>query len=534
MRALSELNDRQRRALAVLVREDRNVMILGEAGTGKSDMIAMGCRLYAERLLSAGRKRVGCKVVAPYGMAASKIDGQTVDSIFPEAVSVTDASTCRAMVARMLARNPTSPRWTAVRALALLVIDEISTLTPTKLEMLDVFFRTVRRCPGLFMGGLRVMLCGDFLQLDPVGDELAKLHEHELLIRGEFKVVLLEDNLRQSDEALRALLARSRIGKLTDEDRATLATRRVEEPPRGRGALQVCYSRRRAFDINDAELAAILDTERVFVAIKRWTTNPSRGALEWTTSKVDAPHPSNLGPLGDRLREMCGRPNVQAVKRCALRVGARVMLNKNLYDHEDPRMRNGRLGTVRAIEVPEGCVHASHLVDEMVMLSARTRVMVAFDDAGSPDAAVEVRPTVSRHSVRVAGALRRCEVWCMPLTLAWAVTVYKAQGCELHSVVVHSDDLYKPKHLYVALSRCRALEGLYLMGPPSELCCRADDRDLELYDALQNNGGEWDYRQGMLTPRVSIGCEGASNPTIASKRRRSNDGDRGKAAAERE
>ncbi|KAK3235547.1 hypothetical protein CYMTET_54254 [Cymbomonas tetramitiformis] len=466
---------------------------------------------------SAADEQTSATVVAPYGMAASKIDGQTVDSVFPEAVSVTDASACRVMLARMLNRDPTSSRWTAVRALALLVIDEVSTLTVTKLEMLDLFFRTVRRCPERFMGGVRVMLCGDFLQLDPVGDERIKLHEHELLARGEFRVVLLEDNMRQFDEGFRSLLARARVGELTDEDRAALDTRRVEEPPRGRFALQVCHSRRRAFDINNAELAATPDIERVFVAIKRWSANADRNAVEWTTRKVDDPHPSDLGSLGDRLREMCERPNVQAVKRCALRVGARVMLNKNLYEHEDPRMRNGRLGIVRAIEFPEDGITNS---DETVMLSTRTRVMVAFDDDASSDAATEVRPTVARHSMRVAGTSQRCEVWCMPLTLAWAVTVYKAQGCELRRLVVHCDDLYKPKHLYVALSRCRALEGLFLLGASSGLYCHADDRDIEFYRALHKNGGEWDYGHGMPTRRVSTGDDNVADLSKAKKRRR--------------
>ncbi|KAK3242589.1 hypothetical protein CYMTET_47748 [Cymbomonas tetramitiformis] len=482
----TELNSSQKRAMAALIVEDRNVMILGEAGTGKSAFIWHGCKMYIDKCVRKGKSCSGTLITAPCGMAASKLKGRTLDSVIPPLTNVTDPHVCATLVKKLLATN--AERWKFIKLLSILVIDEVSTLLATKLKMLDVAFRIIREAPQSYMGGVRVMLCGDFLQLDAVGDaETTKLFRDEAMLLGEFKVVCLEENLRQSDQHLSALLSRARVGRLTSDDNELLLSKSSKH--RGEeiesNALHICGSRNLAHAINTKRFESLQDVSgsHKFEAVKRWTHGSGDG--EWIVKSIDEETPSDLGTLGERLRDFCSRPCVKDAKNCTLRIGTRVMLNRNLYEYKDNRMRNGRLGTVTEI----GNL-AEQYGDEPV-LSPFTHVIVAFDD-DEPGVTVKVAPAVLRHGV----ATGVCEVWCMPLVHAWAITVHKAQGCEVDRLVVHCADLYRPKQLYVAISRCRTLNGLTLLNYEGSLLCPPAAMDVKFYDAIVRNGGTWDFRDG--------------------------------------
>ncbi|KAK3252477.1 hypothetical protein CYMTET_38225, partial [Cymbomonas tetramitiformis] len=406
-----------------LLINDRNVMVLGEAGTGKSALIEAACSMYIDRRRREGKQRLGILVTAPCGMPASKLRGQTLDSVFPQLTNMSDPRTCANVIKKMIAVNP--DRWNFIRLLCLLVIDEISTLLVNKLKMLDIAFRIIRDAPSDYMGGVRVMLCGDFLQLDSAGDvDGTKLYGHEMMIEGQFKVFNLTRNVRQTDDNFAGLLSRARLGRLTEADGSLLRSRNAntdQENDIASDTLQICGTRNLAHIINIKRFESLKGTSRTyeFPAIKRWKMS-TEGEDDWVVKPLDTENPSELGSLGEKLRDLCARPCVKDAKRCTLRIGARVMLNRNLYEYKDCRMRNGRVGTV--VDV---CVLAEQY-DEETLLSPLTYVGVRFDDDATEDT-VRVKPAVLRHGT--------VEVWCMPLIHAWAVTVNKAQGCEVDKTV---------------------------------------------------------------------------------------------------
>ncbi|KAK3289568.1 hypothetical protein CYMTET_3005 [Cymbomonas tetramitiformis] len=491
------LNASQRKAMVALVVEDRNVMVLGEAGTGKSALIKNGCGMYLYRRRQEGKKLLGSIVTAPFGMAASKLQGRTIDSLFPQLTNISDPEKCTSIVKKLMATNP--DRWKHIKNLSILVIDEVSTLLVTKLRMLDVAFRIIRDAPLLFMGGVRLLLCGDFLQLDSTGGaEDTKLYGHEMMIEGQFKIINLTQNLRQTDEVFGALLSRARLGRLTSEDDVMLQSRSfqsVSDADIDPSSLQICGTRNLAHIINTKRFASLEATSLtyVFTAIKRWKIATDEEE-KWIVKSVDAENP--VGALREKLKEFCFRPCVMETKRCTIRIGARVMLNRNLYDYKDNRMRNGRLGTVVNVGmVAEQC-------DEEPLLSPLTYVGVSFDD-DEPGVMVKVKPAVLRHG---AG-----EVWCMPLVHAWAVTVHKAQGCEVDKLAVHCSDLYRPKQLYVAISRCRTLSGLTLLNYEGSLMCPPAAAEVRFYDAVQQNGGMWDFCDGQPKEKDDRGRNGSKD-----------------------
>ncbi|KAK3243083.1 hypothetical protein CYMTET_4545 [Cymbomonas tetramitiformis] len=489
---VEDLNLAQQEALCVLVSEDRNLIVLGEAGTGKSEIIRMGARLYTLNVERQGRRDVGCKITAPYGMAASKLEGDTVDTLFPELVGLTCTKTCEKILRARLKQSPDLERWRVIRCLCLLVIDEASTLTATKLRVLDAAFRVIRGSDTSFMGGVRVMLCGDFLQLDPVEND-EKLYLHQVMREGEFKLVTLTENMRQSEDRFRNLLGRVRIASPTAEDvelLTSLSGSRPSESLASSDVLQICGTKLFAKEMNSARYRQLVEREHAFHAVVRWKDGEGD---EWATAKVrDAGSVAVKSDwLKAQLRDLRKEECVRSTADCALKIGSRVMLNRNLYAYADRMMRNGRVGTV---------VSLNHPADDFdtateAVLSATAFAEVRFDDA--PDRPIRIAPALLR---RAKGQLV-AEVWCMPLTLAWAVTVYKSQGCEVDQVVVRCDDLSSPKQVYVALSRCRNLDGVALVGFDASSICPLSPEDAEFHRFLDRHERRWDYKTGLPKAR---------------------------------
>ncbi|KAK3253717.1 hypothetical protein CYMTET_37052 [Cymbomonas tetramitiformis] len=489
---VKDLNPAQQEALCTLVSEDRNLLVLGEAGTGKSEIIRLGARLYTSNVERRGRRDVGCKITAPYGMAASKLEGDTVDTLFPELVRLTCTKTCERIIRAKLKQSPDLERWKLIRCLCLLVIDEVSTLTATKLRMLDVAFRVIRGSATSFMGGVRVLLCGDFLQLDPV-DTDEKLYLHQVMKEGAFKLITLTENMRQSEGRFRDLLGRVRTASPTAEDVELLTSLSASRPSASLAstdALQICGTRLFAKELNATRFQRLDESEHPFHAVVRWRDGEGDA---WTTAKVrDAGSVAVKSDwLKDQLRDLRKEECVRSTADCALKIGARVMLNRNLYAYADRMMRNGRVGTVVGLNHPEDEFDTA----TEAVLSPTAFVEVRFDDA--PHRAVRVVPALLR---KARGQLA-AEVWCMPLILAWAVTVYKSQGCEVDQLVARCDDLSCPKQVYVALSRCRKLEGVAVVGFDVSSICPLSPEDAEFHRFLDRNEGRWDYKTGLPKAR---------------------------------
>lgn len=405
----THLSPDQARLVEHIVSSGTNVFLTGRAGTGKTT------------LTRALLKRLGSKaaVLAPTGVAAMHAGGQTLHSFFrlpPRLIEPADVK--RLKNAR------------AIKALEVLVIDEISMVRSDMMWAIDAALRMNRNSSAPF-GGVQMVLVGDLAQLPPVvqGEEAAYLEMayggpfffHTPVFRDAgFTLIELETVYRQSDPDFVEILNAIREGEIRRDQ-----GRRLNERVTGRSALEASETHvvltptnAAAARINSARLDALVGEPRLL------------------PGKVEGQFEERVRPTDEPL---------------ILKPGARVMLIRN-----DPAGRwvNGSLGEVVAFCADGVKVHVNgqtHTVEPVKWERFRYTA-----DAGAE--------TLKKETV---GAFEQ-----YPLRLAWAMTIHKAQGLTLDKVYLDLPGrLFAHGQAYVALSRARSIEGLELSRglAPSDL-----------------------------------------------------------------
>ncbi|MHA6287801.1 ATP-dependent DNA helicase [Maricaulis sp. CAU 1757] len=403
--ARPRLSGQQERLLDWLTTAKPNVFITGRAGTGKTTLMR-------EFIRRAGPRAA---VIAPTGVAAMQAGGQTIHSFFHFPPRMIGARDIRKVRHRRV-----------VQALETLVIDEISMVRADMMWAIDKSLRLNRECNEPF-GGVQIVLVGDLAQLPPViqGAEAEYLeatyggpfffHPPPFRDAG-FSLVELEEVFRQTDEYFINILNAVREGDVSSDEAAELNHRVT-----GRSGLEASLSHvvltstnEAAFRINQARLEGLGTPGRSFEA------------------KVEGQFDPRLFPAEEPL---------------TLKIGARVMLTRN---DAQGRWVNGTLGEVEGFEdrgVRVRIGDTLHTVEPQKW----ERNAYAFD----PEAQALTKTT--------AGAFTQ-----LPLRLAWAMTIHKAQGLTLDKVYLDlARRLFAHGQAYVALSRARSLEGLELSRPLS-------------------------------------------------------------------
>jgi len=393
------LSDEQTRLLDHLLTERPNAFITGRAGTGKTTL--------TRELLRRARNAI---VVAPTGVAAMHAGGQTIHSFFrlpPRLIEPGDIRRLRA--ARV------------VQAMETLIIDEISMVRADMMWAIDASLRLNRDRNEPF-GGVQVILVGDLAQLPPVvqGEEAAYLEMayggpfffHPPVFRDAgFTLFELESVYRQSDPEFIDILNAVREGEIDDRQAARLNARVT-----GRIGLEASGTHVVLAPTND--IANRINAQRLEGIPARPSVYEGKVEGQFEERAYPAEHPLVLKP------------------------GARVMLTRN-----DPAGRyvNGSLGEVVALG--DGFADV-RLAEEVVRVEPAKWERHRYDF----DAA---KKAISKQTV---GAYTQ-----LPLRLAWAMTIHKAQGLTLDRVFLDiSRRLFAHGQAYVALSRARSLEGLEL------------------------------------------------------------------------
>lgn len=389
------------------VREaDGHLFITGRAGTGKSTLLrALRDQLAAEMV-----------VVAPTGLAAINVGGQTIHSFFgfpPRLVQTSDIRRSR--------------NGRIMRKLEFLVIDEVSMVRSDLMSGIDYALRVNRGLPREPFGGVRLLMFGDLHQLPPVVQEAevaAHLAEEyggpffftvPSLREGAGTFCLeLSEVFRQKDEALVTVLNRIRDGDV-DEDELAILNERVH-PIR---------------TLSEGEPYVIL--------------TPTNAAAR----RINLAYLNALpGPVTRFAAGVTGEFNESAQPADAaleLKPGAKVMLLKN---DPDRRWVNGSVARISRLTDKQVFVELDGKEHEVEQASWEHR-RYAFDQ--TQDKIVET----------VAGTFKQ-----FPLRLAWALTIHKAQGLTLDKVYIDlARGSFAHGQTYVALSRCRTLEGLALARP---------------------------------------------------------------------
>ncbi len=411
---------KQSQAMTILM-SGRSVFLTGAPGAGKSYLLGK----FVANAISKGRK---VAVTASTGIAATHISGSTIHSWSQIGIKETLEAKDIAALAR---RGKLVSRFLNTDVL---VIDEVSMLSGNFLSMLDTLARELRRDHSPF-GGLQMVLVGDMFQLPPVNRSSSGFDfAHESLAWKDLDplVCYLDEQHRQGDDGLLAVLEAMRRGNLNDDHVALLQERSRLRPPPGVEVTRLFAHNIDVDSINHRHLGLLGGATSSFEMRPR---GPS-GAVEQLAKRILAP-----GHL-------------------ELKVGAEVMFVAN-----DPSkaFANGSRGRVTRFE--------------------QGRVVVELADGKRE---INVLPYVWQHTEDDEVV---AEISQLPLRLAWAITIHKSQGMSIDAAEIDLSRTFAPGMGYVALSRLRSLDGLYIKGMNS-MALVLNAQIFELDERLRSSSDE--------------------------------------------
>ncbi len=412
-----------------VLQTNRCIFLTGKAGTGKTTFL--------HRLKQECSKQM--TVVAPTGVAAINAEGVTIHSLFqlpPQLFLPTDEAR-RWLFSEMQMR---AAKQRVLRNLELLVIDEVSMVRADLLDTIDAVLRHFKHRPNLPFGGVQVLFIGDLFQLSPVAreEEWRLLQDYydgpyffQARVFRELRPIYIElDHVfRQTNSDFVEILNQVRNNALTPESLAVLNSRVISDKS----------------DISDLlDKGIILSTHNAKVdAINQREMNRLDGKIYSYQATIKDTFPESMFPMDQTL---------------SLKVGARVMFVKNDSSAEKCYY-NGKLGIVTSLS--QEAINVTCEDGTVVDVHKETWENIRYtSETGSDKVESEVIGSFTHY----------------PLRLAWAITIHKAQGLTFDQVVIDAADAFAAGQVYVALSRCRTLEGITLLTPiPSHALTNARD-----------------------------------------------------------
>jgi len=393
----------------------QNIFLTGKAGTGKTTFLKSLKEKSPKRMI----------VVAPTGVAAINAGGVTIHSFFQ--LSFAPQIGIENEQVRQMRFN--REKINIIRSLDLVVFDEISMVRADILDAVDRVLRRFKNGRKPF-GGAQVLMIGDLQQLAPVikNEEWNLLkHEYETVYFFSSKVlqqtsyirIELTHVFRQQDNRFISILNKVRDNKLDQEAVTILNQRHLPNfnAADDEGYITLCTHNVQADRINDTKLRVIHSKAQVFSA------------------KIEGKFPDYSYPTDFELK---------------LKVGAQVMFVKNDPSPEK-LFYNGKIGKITDIDNDTVFVRCPGENDEIeVTPVVWENVKYSIDD-NTAEIKEEVEGSFSQ----------------IPLKLAWAITIHKSQGLTFEKAIIDAETSFAHGQVYVALSRCKTLEGMVLSTPIS-------------------------------------------------------------------
>ena len=404
--------------------------ISGSGGTGKSYLSNL-IIAYLQHSHYTTHCRSPVIIAAPTGTAARNVRGRTLHSLLQLPFNVCGQY-------KPLDQQQVSMLQPDFVGVHTLMIDEISMVSSAMLSFISHRLQDISGSNQPF-GGFNIIVIGDLYQLRPVKG--APIFEHRTLWRL-FSFKHLSENVRQSsDREYGRLLHRARLGLLIPDDIGALKTR--------------------LFDPNVADPQ---DTLHVFPRRKDVDAyNASRQRL--------CPHKVYTA---DTVAVTDDRVTGELVCSLSISVGTRVMLLRNLCS--DLGLVNGAIGTVTSLQIRYG----SEVMSVSVLFDDPSIGYAGFGTPG-PHVPIDINKVGHTFKHNSKSITRKA----FPLMAAWACTIHKVQGMTFDTICVDiGSDIFEPGMSYVALSRVRTLNGLYIVNlSAGSITSRRDV--LEEYDRLR-------------------------------------------------
>lgn len=416
-----EMNEESILAWNIIEKTNANLFLTGKAGTGKTTFLKRLKELSPKRMI----------VLAPTGIAAINAGGMTIHSFFQLPFSPYVPGTTfgcgeqKRYQFSKLKRN-------IIRSIDLLVIDEISMVRSDLLDAVDSVLRQYRKRHDLPFGGVQLLMIGDLQQLAPVvtPQEEHLLGQHydtpfffssNALKQVGYLTIELKKVYRQQDEQFISLLNQIRENKASEATLQALNQRYIPNfvPPKEGNYIRLTTHNAPAQYINEQQLAALPAQSFSF------------------TAEIEGDFPETSYPADFKL---------------TLKPGAQVMFIKNDPQH---RFYNGMIGEVIGVRTDED----------------GSKITVRSKDSGEEFDLEKMEWTNAKYTLNektkeieetVEGKFMQ-----YPLRLAWAITIHKSQGLTFEHAIIDASHSFTHGQTYVALSRCKTLEGMVLSQPLS-------------------------------------------------------------------
>jgi ATP-dependent DNA helicase PIF1 len=381
-----------------------NILMLGAAGCGKSKAVK---EMYKYIKKNDNSKEM--YITSTTGISAYNIGGITINSFMGIG---TGESSIDILLRRLRYKMNIKDR---IRKTDILVIDEISMMSADIFEKINIICQTLRKSMKSF-GGIQLVITGDFLQLETIfkneSSDRRSIIESELFKKMYNKnTIILKENFRQNgDNKYIDILLRIRKGVQTEDDINVLNSRltKTSKP----NMIYLVSSNKKAQAINNLRLSNIKSDDNVYDCVYTQSDNNE-----------------SCDVLKRELQQQFMQKGIESLR---LRKGCRVLLIKNM--DVSIGLVNGSTGTIK------DCLEES--------------VIVEFDNG----------VTENIQKVEWELEIDNSKVFCkqIPLMLAYAITCHRSQGLSLDSAVLDLDDCFCNHMVYVALSRVKSLDGLYL------------------------------------------------------------------------
>lgn len=397
----------------IVEKTDVSLFLTGKAGTGKTTFLREVVRYTKKK----------CIVLAPTGIAAVNAGAMTIHSFFQFGLG----PFVQGVIEPKSDFRINKSKLELIRHLQLLIIDEVSMVRADLMDHIDVELRRIRRNSKPF-GGVQLLMIGDLQQLPPIAhggeDELLRQYYKTLyffssaaLKSMKYSCIELKNVYRQTDGHFIDILNHARNCTLTSQDISDLNARYIPgfSPKPEDGYIRLMTHNRQVDYVNETELEKLVSKPYTFVAA------------------VTGTFPEESYPTADSL---------------TLKKGAQVMFIKN-----DPERRfiNGTLGEVKSIDK-----------NSIAVRLAESGTIIDVEPVEWQNIRYQFDEESKEISSKQIGRFKQ-----YPLKAAWAITVHKSQGLTFDKAIIDVHAAFSPGQAYVALSRCRTLDGLVLSSPVS-------------------------------------------------------------------